>query len=112
MSESVHAPGSPQSRHASMRVPTSPSGRAKRQIASLMEQVEILKQDKAMKKRCARFQSLLIKADLTPLCRKTTFYVSQGRAIRRMVDLYTPIEDLIAENDRRCEESDKDATPE
>ncbi|KAG2124317.1 hypothetical protein BD769DRAFT_1358979 [Suillus cothurnatus] len=77
-----------------MRVPTSPSGRAKRQIASLMEQVEILKQDKAMKKR------------------KTTFYVSQGRAIRRMVDLYTPIEDLIAENDRCCEESDKDATPE
>ncbi|KAG1846952.1 hypothetical protein C8R48DRAFT_598315 [Suillus tomentosus] len=77
-----------------MRVPTSPSARAKRQIATLMEEVEVLKQDKATKKR------------------KTTFYVSQGRAIRRMVDLYAPIEDLIAENDRRCEESDKDATPE
>ncbi|KAG1894151.1 uncharacterized protein F5891DRAFT_985269 [Suillus fuscotomentosus] len=59
-----------------------------------MEEVEVLKQDKATKKR------------------KTTFYVSQGRAIRRMVDLYAPIEDLIAENDRCCEESDKDATPE
>lgn len=35
--------------------------------------------------------------------RKTTYYVSQGRAIRRMVVLYDPIEDLIAENDRRCE---------
>ncbi|KAG1900470.1 uncharacterized protein F5891DRAFT_980403 [Suillus fuscotomentosus] len=94
MSESVHALGSPQSRHVSMRVPTSPSARAKRQIATLMEEVEVLKQDKATKKR------------------KMTFYVSQGRAIRRMVDLYAPIEDLIAENDRRCEESDKDATPE
>ncbi|KAG1796909.1 hypothetical protein EV424DRAFT_1352917 [Suillus variegatus] len=93
MSESVHALGSPQSRHVSMCVPTSPSARAKRQIASLMEEVEVLKQDKATKKR------------------KTTFYVSQGWAIRRMVDLYAPIEDLIAENDRRCEESDKDATP-
>ncbi|KAG2046939.1 hypothetical protein BDR06DRAFT_851899, partial [Suillus hirtellus] len=31
-------------------------------------------------------------------------YVSQGRAIRRMIVLYAPIEDLIAENDRRCEE--------
>jgi hypothetical protein len=30
-----------------------------------------------------------------------------------MVDLYTPIEDLIAENDRRCEEeNDRDTTPE
>jgi len=34
------------------------------------------------------------------------YYVSQGRAIRRLVALYTPIEDLIAENDRRCEYED------
>jgi hypothetical protein len=35
--------------------------------------------------------------------RKTTYYVAQGRAIRRMVVLYTSLEDLIGENDRRYE---------
>ncbi|KAG1842289.1 hypothetical protein C8R48DRAFT_554365, partial [Suillus tomentosus] len=65
---------------------TTPNARAKRRIAALMDEIEILKQDKAMKQR------------------KTTYYVSQGRAIRRMVVLYTPIEDLITENDRRCED--------
>jgi hypothetical protein len=29
-----------------------------------------------------------------------------------MVALYTPIEDLVAENDRRCEDSVGDSTPE
>ncbi|KAG1797128.1 uncharacterized protein HD556DRAFT_1441286 [Suillus plorans] len=72
----------------SLRVPTSPQARAKRRIATLMEEVELLKQDKATKQR------------------KTTYYVSQGRAIRRLVALYTPIEDLISENDRRCEHED------
>ncbi|KAG2086887.1 uncharacterized protein F5147DRAFT_588378 [Suillus discolor] len=67
-------------------VPTTPNARAKRRIAALMDEIEILKQDKAMKQR------------------KTTYYVSQGRAIRRMVVLYTPIEDLITENDRCCED--------
>ncbi|KAG2089832.1 hypothetical protein BD769DRAFT_1679833 [Suillus cothurnatus] len=64
--------------------------RAKRRIATLMEEVENLKQDRAIKQR------------------KTTYYVSQGRAIRRLVALYTPTEDLIAENDRRCETHDRD----
>ncbi|KAG2089536.1 hypothetical protein BD769DRAFT_1372030 [Suillus cothurnatus] len=72
----------------SLRVSTSPQARAKRRIATLMEEVELLKQDKATKQR------------------KPTYYVSQGRAIRRLVALYTPIEDLIAENDRRCEYED------
>ncbi|KAG1854080.1 hypothetical protein C8R48DRAFT_610164 [Suillus tomentosus] len=70
----------------SLSVQTSPHARAKRKIAALMDEIEILKQDKAIKQR------------------KTTYYVSQGRAIRRIVALYTPIEDLIAENDRRCED--------
>ncbi|KAG1903376.1 uncharacterized protein F5891DRAFT_977942 [Suillus fuscotomentosus] len=78
----------------SLRVPTSPQARAKRRIATLMEEVELLKQDKATKQR------------------KTTYYVSQGRAIRRLVALYTPIEDLIAENDRRCEYHDEAISPE
>ncbi|KAG2089425.1 hypothetical protein BD769DRAFT_1372058, partial [Suillus cothurnatus] len=40
--------------------------------------------------------------------RKTTYYVSQGQAIRRLVALYTPTEDVIAENDRHCETHDRD----
>jgi hypothetical protein len=35
--------------------------------------------------------------------RKTTYYVAQGRAIRRTTVLYASLEDLIAENDRRYE---------
>jgi len=91
-------------------VPTSPHARAKRRIAALMEEVETLKQDKAVKQRFAR--SRPPKSDLIPHCRKTTYYVSQGRAIRRMVVLYSPIEDLIAENDRRCEDRDIISTTE
>ncbi|KAG1880607.1 hypothetical protein C8R48DRAFT_588307 [Suillus tomentosus] len=70
-----------------------------------MDEVEVLKQDKATKQRFELSQ--ILKAKLTSH-RKTTYYVSQGRAIRRMVVLYTPIEDLIAENDRRCEHTDGD----
>ncbi|KAG2087036.1 uncharacterized protein F5147DRAFT_781461 [Suillus discolor] len=83
---------SPPAPVASLCVSTSPQARAKRKIAALMEEVENLKQDKATKQR------------------KTTYYVSQGRALHRMVVLYTPIEDLVAENDRRCEEIDGDNT--
>ncbi|KAG2120017.1 hypothetical protein DEU56DRAFT_760922 [Suillus clintonianus] len=79
----------------SLCVQTSSDARAKRKIAALMEEVELLKQDKAIKQR------------------KTTYYVSQGRAIRRMVALYTPIRDLIIENDRRCDDGlNSDPTPE
>ncbi|KAG1785822.1 uncharacterized protein HD556DRAFT_1313989 [Suillus plorans] len=63
--------------------PTPDVSLAKRKIAALTDEIEILKQDKAIKQR------------------KTTYYISQGRAIRRIVALYTPIEDLITENDRR-----------
>lgn len=55
----------------SLHVPTSPQARAKQRIAALMEEVEILKQDKATKQR------------------KTTYYVSQGRAIQRAVRMVT-----------------------
>ncbi|KAG1770348.1 hypothetical protein EV702DRAFT_1202397 [Suillus placidus] len=72
----------------SLCVSTSANARVKRRIATLMDEVETLKQDKATKQR------------------KTTYYVLQGQAIRHMVVLYTPIEDLIAKNDRRCEDRD------
>ncbi|KAG2738803.1 hypothetical protein P692DRAFT_20758098, partial [Suillus brevipes Sb2] len=67
-------------------VPTSAEARAKRRIAALEEELEIAKQERGTKQR------------------KTTYFVSQGRVIRRMVALYISLEDLIAENDRRCEE--------
>ncbi|KAG2111813.1 hypothetical protein BD769DRAFT_1364792 [Suillus cothurnatus] len=69
-------------------VPTSVDARAKRRIAALEEELNTLRQEKGSKQR------------------KTTYYVAQGRAIRRMVALYTSLEDLIAENDRRCEDED------
>lgn len=97
MSESAtanHSAGSPHLYDISLSVQTSPHARAKRKIAALVEEVEILKQDKATKKRIV------------------TYYVSQGRAIRRMVALYTSIEDMVDENDRRCEESGTDCTKE
>ncbi|KAG1759908.1 hypothetical protein EDD22DRAFT_781916 [Suillus occidentalis] len=67
-------------------VPTSIEARAKRRIAALEEELQVMRQQRGRK------------------LRKTSYYVSQGRAIRRVVTLYANIEDLIAENDRRCEE--------
>ena len=90
-------------------VPTSPHARAKHWIAAL-EEVEILKQDKATKQRYAI--SLKLPKSIIHFCRKTTYYVLQGRAIRCIVVLYTPIEDLISENDRRCESRDNHSTAE
>ncbi|KAG2030738.1 hypothetical protein BDR03DRAFT_877584 [Suillus americanus] len=40
--------------------------------------------------------------------RKTTYYVAQGRAIHRMVCLYTSLEDLVTENDCRYEHRSED----
>ncbi|KIK32505.1 hypothetical protein CY34DRAFT_19004 [Suillus luteus UH-Slu-Lm8-n1] len=73
-------------------VPTSTDARAKRRIAALEEEIDTLKQERGTKQR------------------KTTYYVAQGRAIRRMVALYTSLEDLISENDRRCEDDSEDTS--
>ncbi|KAG1814927.1 hypothetical protein EV424DRAFT_1348657 [Suillus variegatus] len=67
-------------------VPTSAEARAKRRIAALEEELLTMRQERGTKQR------------------KTTYYVAQGRAVRRMVVLYTSLEDLVAENDRRYEE--------
>ncbi|KAG1759968.1 hypothetical protein EDD22DRAFT_781810 [Suillus occidentalis] len=75
-------------------VPTSTEARAKRRIAALEDELQSMRQERRGKQR------------------KTTFYISQGRAIRRMGVLYTNLEDLIAENDRRYEEGEEGATPE
>lgn len=113
MSVSGHDLGDPRSQDVSLSVHTSPHARAKRKIATLMEDIEILKQDKAAKNRCERSRLFWRFSAASFKCRrKTTYYVSQGRAIRRMVILYTPIEDLVSENDRRCEETDDGSTVE
>jgi hypothetical protein len=114
MSASLHDSGNPQSQDVvSLSLQTSPDARAKRKIATLLEDIEILKQDKATKNRCVRSRLLWRFSVASFKChRKTTYYVSQGRAIRRMVILYNPIEDLVKENDRRCEETDDDSTVE
>ncbi|KAG1860076.1 hypothetical protein F4604DRAFT_1930390 [Suillus subluteus] len=67
-------------------VPTSTEARAKRRIAALEEELEMMKQEKGTKQR------------------KTTYYIAQGRAICCMTILYSSLEDLITENDRRYEE--------
>ncbi|KAG1775831.1 hypothetical protein EV702DRAFT_1199053 [Suillus placidus] len=67
-------------------VPTSAEARAKRRIAVLEEELETMRQERGTKQR------------------KMTYYVAQGRAVRRMVVLYTGLEDLVAENNRRYEE--------
>ncbi|KAG2092778.1 hypothetical protein BD769DRAFT_1370718 [Suillus cothurnatus] len=73
-------------------VPTSTEARAKRRIAALEEELFMMKQERGTKQR------------------KTTYFVAQGRAIRRVVVLYTSLEDLIAENDRRYEDSESGTT--
>ncbi|KAG2147496.1 hypothetical protein DEU56DRAFT_730588 [Suillus clintonianus] len=70
-------------------VPTSVEARAKRRIAALEEELQTMQQERGSKQR------------------KTSYYVSQGRAIRRMVVLYNSLENLIAENDRRSEGSER-----
>jgi hypothetical protein len=95
---------------ASGVIPTSAEARSKRRIAALEEELEMAKFERGTKQR---FVSLLaICLLLIDLQRKTTYFVSQGRVIRRMVALYISLEDLIAENDRRCEEGWEDSTPE
>ncbi|KAG1728129.1 hypothetical protein EDD22DRAFT_789168 [Suillus occidentalis] len=75
-------------------MPTSSSARAKRRIAALEEELETMRQERGGKQR------------------STTYYVAQGRAIRRMVCLYSSLEDLVAENDRRYEDRSQDSTME
>jgi hypothetical protein len=101
---------------ASGVVPTSTEARAKRRIAALEEEIQTMRQEKGTKQRFVayHFTHCLLLIDYQ---RKTTYYVAQGRAVRRMCVLYTNVEDLIAENDRRYEEaivddSLNDSTPE
>ncbi|KAG1815896.1 hypothetical protein EV424DRAFT_1348343 [Suillus variegatus] len=68
--------------------------RQRRRIAQLEEQLETLEAGRAAKEK------------------QINYYMAQGRALRRVVALFDNVEDLIAENDRRCddEQQDQDAT--
>ncbi|KAG1730634.1 hypothetical protein EDD22DRAFT_960691 [Suillus occidentalis] len=67
-------------------MPTTADARAKRRIAALEDELERMRHKRGTKQR------------------KTTYFVVQGRAIHRLVVLYTSLEDLIAENDRRYDQ--------
>ncbi|KAG2111820.1 hypothetical protein BD769DRAFT_1674357 [Suillus cothurnatus] len=62
--------------------------RQRRKIAQLEEKLVALESGRAIKEK------------------QMNYYVSQGRAIRRIVTLFDTIEDLITENDRRYEVED------
>lgn len=79
---------------SSLAVPTSESARQRRKIAQLEEKLQLLESGQAAKQR------------------ETNYYMSKGRAIRRIVALYDSIEDLIGENDRRYDSNDDEVTPE
>lgn len=112
-SESSQSPTSATSQSASqhsLAVATSESTRHMRKIAALEEKIQVLESGQAIKQRYERrlhkFSSLIFR-----VVRETNYYTSQGRAIRRLVTLYDNIEDLISENDRRCElDDDEDMT--
>ncbi|KAG1739424.1 uncharacterized protein EDB91DRAFT_1053836 [Suillus paluster] len=73
---------------------TSVQARQKRRIAQLEEQLETLTAGRAVKEK------------------QTNYYMSQGQALRRVVTLFDNVEDLVAKNNRRCDEEqqDEDAT--
>ncbi|KAG1894789.1 uncharacterized protein F5891DRAFT_961132 [Suillus fuscotomentosus] len=68
------------------------AARQRRRIAQLEEKLEALESGRAAKNK------------------QTNYFVARGRAIRRVVTLFDNIEDLVNENDRRCETDDQDHT--
>ncbi|KAG1798377.1 hypothetical protein EV424DRAFT_1546296 [Suillus variegatus] len=74
----------------SIAVATSENARQRRKIAALEEKLQVLEAGRMVKQR------------------ETNYFISQGRAIRRIVTLFDSIEDLITENDRRYDVADDD----
>ncbi|KAG1814830.1 hypothetical protein EV424DRAFT_1645650 [Suillus variegatus] len=66
--------------------------RQRRKIAELEGKLESLESGRARKER------------------QMNYYLAQGRGFRRVVALFDGIEDLVAENDRRYDDQDEDAT--
>ncbi|KAG1825178.1 hypothetical protein EV424DRAFT_1320325 [Suillus variegatus] len=66
--------------------------RQRRRIVQLEEKLEVLEAGRATKER------------------QSNYYIAQGRVIRRVVSLFDNIEDLVIENDRRCDLNDDEET--
>ncbi|KAG1904138.1 uncharacterized protein F5891DRAFT_1184315 [Suillus fuscotomentosus] len=82
------SPGQPP--ESSLAVATSEAARQRQKIAALEEKLQVLESGHAVKQR------------------EINYYMSKGRAIRRIVTLFDSIEDLIGENDRRCDLDSED----
>ncbi|KAG1894311.1 uncharacterized protein F5891DRAFT_961789 [Suillus fuscotomentosus] len=80
----------PQGSSPSIALATSEDARQRRKIAELEEKLQVLESGQAIKRR------------------ETNYYISKGRAIQCIVTLYDALEDLIAENDRRCDDQQSD----
>lgn len=109
-SQSLTTATSQSDQQQSLALTTSESARHRRKIAVLEGKIQVLESGHALKKR---YESHLISVRFTHVCivRETNYYMSQGRAIRRLVTLYDNIEDLVTENDRRCDlDDDEDMT--
>ncbi|KAG2141312.1 hypothetical protein DEU56DRAFT_911420 [Suillus clintonianus] len=93
MSQAMEDVSEPPELSQSLVVATSESAHQKRKITALEEKLQVLESGHAVKKR------------------EMDYYISKGRAIRQIVTLFDNIEDLISENDRRCDlDEDEDMT--
>lgn len=95
----------------SLAVATSESARQKRKIAALEEKLQVLESGHAVKLRQVQLVYMSIPGfslSHVMIDRETNYYMSKGRAIRRIVTLFDTIEDLISENDRRCDLDNED----
>jgi hypothetical protein len=90
---------------SSIAVPTSENARQRRRIADLEEKLQVLESGQAAKKRYEFYRR---KCSTLTIIREINQIMSQGRAIRRIITLFDSIEDLIQENDRRCDNDDDD----
>ncbi|KAG2052931.1 hypothetical protein BDR06DRAFT_1009071 [Suillus hirtellus] len=87
-----HDDSLPQSQTTSESSQTFVQARQRRRIAELEDKLMALKSGRAVKDR------------------QVNYYMSQGRAFRRIVALFDNIEDLVAENDRRYDAEDEETS--
>ncbi|KAG2087907.1 uncharacterized protein F5147DRAFT_587901 [Suillus discolor] len=80
----------------SSAVVTSDSAQQRQKIALLEEKLQVLESGHWL--------------TMIATGRETNYFMSQGRAIRRTVSLFDNVEDLITENDRRCDNGDDEVT--
>lgn len=84
--------------------------RQRRKIAELEGKLESLESGRARKERYVPALDVLSYFCSLHEFRQMNYYLAQGRGFRRVVALFDGIEDLVAENDRRYDDQDEDAT--